>query len=222
VRTTAPTEGYINVFVRHHSITENKKIGRLQVESRRPEREETYAVVLVKTDDETNYPSFDKEYLKTFLNTNSFNQIFIEWTPSNQEKDKISICSSLAKSSSGELLDEIRNAYRAQGGIFNSNYSYIFITSDSVSKNIATANGVARGQFCAIFNRSVITTVHELGHLLGLSHIFEDGQQSTRIDFRCKRTVNKFRTTNFMDYPTGENDRRNWFSRCQCRSIHTE
>jgi hypothetical protein len=79
------------------------------------------------------------------------------------------------------------------------------------------------GNCSIIFNNSSITATHELGHNLGLQHIF-DNKDDNEANI-CKignRILNKLATKNIMDYIYAGGEHRRYFFKYQIDHLKIE
>ncbi|MCL2415016.1 MAG: hypothetical protein FWC94_07215, partial [Bacteroidales bacterium] len=190
-----------------------QRVGKLDVEAKDP-IDRTFRVVYVKKATESSFPVLGKADINHFLNNYSFNQVFVSWHPDDTPYRNQLILSNVTARDSSELWNDIRYAYQDSTGNFIDDQSpyYIFIVSEKVRGNITTANGLAGvgERHSLVFNQSLITTTHELGHNLGLRHIFT-----------TYPAIPRRATQNFMDWPRGHgHDVRAFFHKFQRNILH--
>jgi len=206
---TAYGRGYVLAYAVQGDI--RQRIGKLEVEARQA-IERTFRVVYVKKATESSFPTPSKADISHFLNNFSFNQIFVSWKPDDMTYPNQLILNNVTAQDEEGLFHDIRDAYQAmtKSHIEDDGPYYIFVVSDAVRKNATDVNGVAiqGGQISMVFNQSPITTVHELGHNLGLRHIFE-----------VYPTITAGTSRNFMDWSTNP-DIRAFFYKFQRNFIH--
>jgi len=197
----------------------NKKIGLLEYYCRAKEVR-TVHLIYVKFKDESRYPSLDHNKLQNFLNTYSFNQLFLEMVVDTVHLGSSYKTTDFSGKISAYILQLLKTEkYGFMGFPAGIEVDYYFITNfDRGDVGGFHQTGDAGGvqtlwKGSAIGETQEEVTAHELGHWQGLPHTFRafsatGDVQTIPAPFLWVTENEKGTRDNFMDYSV---IRKTWF-----------
>jgi hypothetical protein len=191
-------------------------IGQLKVESKDYNTtQKKIRIIRVRRSNENNYIPFrDAQKSELVENINNYyKQTFIKFELDTDYQDTLTI----SKSSNDVINDLEKDLYKKlPNDMKKTQWYYLFICSQGKDKNTEAGIGRLLFNYSILFNPSGATPSHELGHNLGLQHIF-DNKDDNEANI-CKvgnRILNKLATENIMDYIYAGEEHRHYFFKYQ-------
>ena len=190
------------------------EIGRLQIVSKPLAASKKVRIIRVKRNNEDSYYDFSPDQKQALVDSLNllYKQAFLSFELDNSNYTDTFDINKSTTQPIGSLKDNLYDPFPNK----ESNVYFIFVCSPSPNEGIS-GNGRLSGNYSIVFNQSSVTATHELGHNLGLQHIFEnkdDGKSGV-----CRvgtRIIPQNTTNNIMDYIySNEIDKRRYFLKYQ-------